>query len=294
MIMKRFGLLSLLLFLFICIGTNAWADNEKTDPEPSRAISEKSGDSYDFFFYSYQPYLENISAYNPMFFLVGTNPKNSMFQFSFKYRFFRNDSTLTENNPWLTHFYFAYTQTSFWDLKSQSMPFEDSSYKPEFFYLSSNYRSVDSSFAGLFFQFGARHESNGQSGDISRGTNTAYIKPIMIFYDKSSLWGLQIAPKLCAYFLNEDDTNPDLDDYRGYFNLQIKFGKADNVVVDNHIWAAREGMSFQTDITYPLNRHIPFHLNIYLQGQYSNRLAERLRYYQERTEVFRLGVAIIR
>lgn len=285
--------LIVLIIMFASIPV-LWAAEEQPHSVPSPGPDNLTDDCYDFFFYTYQPYLENISAYNPMYFLFGTNPKNSMFQFSFKYKFIKNRSNQPSAAPWYSKIYFAYTQTSFWDLKSESMPFDDTSYKPELFFLSSNYRGLESAFAGFFLQMGARHESNGQSAELSRSTNTVYIKPIMIFYNKHSEWGLQIAPRLCAYFNNDNDTNPDLKDYRGFMNLQVKFGKADNVVVDNHIWTAREGISFQTDITYPLNRHIPTSLDIYFQAQYSNRLAERLRDYQERTEVFRLGFAVIR
>ena len=66
----------------------------------------------------YQPYLVNLGAYNPMYFLVGTNPENSKFQVSFKYRFFKPENTLAERLPWVSGLHFAYTQTSFWDLKS--------------------------------------------------------------------------------------------------------------------------------------------------------------------------------
>ncbi len=250
--------------------------------------------SYDAFFSLYQPYLENISAYKPMYFLVGANPEKSAFQFSFKYQFLDIDDPLAQKNAWISRLFFAYTQTSFWNLASKSKPFEDTSYKPEIFFLSSNLRERDSLFAGLFFQTGAQHESNGQSGMLSRSTNYLYLKPLMIFYQKSSGYGLQVAPKFWIYVLNDEETNGDFDKYRGFMDLQLKFGKADSVVIDTHFWTAAKGSSFQCDLTYPINRHFDTNLNLYLHAQYSYRLSERLLAYQERTEAFRLGVSIVR
>ena len=86
----------------------------------------------------YQPYFKNLSAYKPTYFLVGADPSNSKFQFSFKYQFLGDQGSWAQAHPWVKGFHFVYTQTSFWDLKSVSAPFEDTSYKPDFFYLTPN------------------------------------------------------------------------------------------------------------------------------------------------------------
>lgn len=93
----------------------------------------KEFEALDSLYELYQPYLKNLAAYDPMYFLVGTDPEKSKFQFSFKYRLFNPERTLAQKHSWVKGFHFAYTQTSFWDLKSASKPFEDTSYKPEFF-----------------------------------------------------------------------------------------------------------------------------------------------------------------
>jgi outer membrane phospholipase A len=116
----------------------------------------------------------------------------------------------------------------------------------------------------------------------------------MIFYGNLSGYGLQIAPKIWVYLMNADEDNPDLKDYRGFFDLEVKFGKADSIVADTHFWYAREGASVQLDVTYPLNRHLPTNLNAYLYVQYANRLAEKLRLYRERSKAFRIGISIVR
>jgi hypothetical protein len=105
----------------------------------------------DSLFTLYQPYLGNIAAYEPMYFLVGTDPEKSKFQVSFKYRFFNPQSKFAERHPWVEGFHLGYTQTSFWDLESSSAPFEDTSYKPELFWLSRNSISGQSILRGLCF-----------------------------------------------------------------------------------------------------------------------------------------------
>ena len=240
----------------------------------------------------YQPYLKNLAAYDPMYFLVGTDPKKSKFQFSFKYRLFDINSTLVKDHPWTKGFHLAYTQTSFWDLESASKPFEDTSYKPEFFFRSPNIRVPWAT--GFFLKGGFQHESNGRAGEYSRSTNFLYIKPIYIAYSKNTKLGIMIAPKIWTYIDNEDENNPDLKDYRGYFDVEMKVGQADGFVLGSNFRWAKEGGSMELDLTYPLSQFIFKNLNLYFQVQYVNALAESLINYRDRTEAVRLGFAIVR
>ena len=243
----------------------------------------------------YEPFQKNASPYKPVYFLVGTDPEKSKYQISFKYRFFDSDSSFAESHPWITGLHLGYTQTSFWDLESDSAPFDDTSYKPEFFWLSKNYlTSAYGLLRGVFLQGGFQHESNGRGGDLSRSTNFAYIEPVLVFYDADSKVGLQLSPKIWTYVENDDDTNGTLPDYRGYFDLGAKFSLAENFVVGTQFRWADEGISFQLDFSYPLNNLFGDALNVYLYAQYSNALAESLLDYEDRTQAFRLGLAFIR
>ena len=252
----------------------------------------KEFEALDSLYELYQPYLKNITAYEPMYFLVGTDPKKSKFQFSFKYRLFNPERTLAQKYSWVKGFHFAYTQTSFWDLESASKPFEDTSYKPEFFFLSPNIRIPWAT--GFFVKGAFQHESNGRGGEDSRSTNFLYIKPIYIAYHKNTKLGIMIAPKIWTYIANENENNPDLEDYRGYFDLEIKLGQADGFVLGSHFRWAKEGGSMELDLTYPLHRFIFKNLDLYFQVQYVNALAESLLDYRDRTEAVRLGFAIVR
>ena len=241
----------------------------------------------------FQMFADKLTFYEPMYFLVGTDPEESKFQLSFKYRFFNKDAPLVKNFYWVEGFHLAYTQTSFWDLESASAPFRDTSYKPELFFLSP---AIDVDIPRLYLfriQTGFQHESNGRGGAESRSTNILYVKPILIF-GKGTPFALEVAPKVWVYVANDDDTNPDLEDYRGYFDLELKFARARSLALTAHYTYAREGSSFQVDVTYPLSRLLAGNLDLYFQAQYFNGYAESLLRYTEKTEAVRLGIAIVR
>jgi phospholipase A1/A2 len=241
----------------------------------------------------YQPYAVNISAYEPIYFLAGTELEKSKLQISFKYRFFNPQGTLTSRLPWMQGFHFGYTQTSFWDLEQASAPFEDNNYKPELFFVSANVKPRLSWMDGLFIQTGFQHESNGGSGDSSRSTNHIYLRPIAIFYDPGSRSGLLLAGKIWTYVYNSS-RNHDLNEYRGYFELESKFGKTDGWVLGSTLrWASR-GPSISMDLTYPIHKILRDNLDFHFQIQYTNALAESLLDYRQRTKALRLGIAIVR
>lgn len=244
----------------------------------------------------YQPYAKNITPYEPIYFLVGTDPAKSKFQLSLKYRPVQDGGSLVARYPWTRGFHLAYTQTSFWDLEDDSKPFEDTSYKPEVFWVSSAWDGAAATGGGLwgFVQAGYQHESNGKGGSDSRSTNHLYFKPIFAAYDKSTKLGVMIAPRVWAYVANEDSTNRDLYRYRGNFDLEIKLGKADSLVFGALVRAAGKGVSVAADLTYPLSHYLMENFGLYLHLQYVNALAENMLNYRERTEAVRLGFSLVR
>lgn len=241
-----------------------------------------------------QPYLGSISAYEPIYFLVGANPEDSKFQLSFSYRLIDQNGPLAASSSWVNGLHFGYTQVSFWDLKSDSAPFEDTSYKPELFHLTTNLSWRPPWMQGLFLQSGVLHESNGRGGDASRNTNILYIKPVAILFSRGSSFGIQVAPKVWGYFKNSDDSNGDLPDYRGYFAIDVKVGKSNGLVAGANFRWAKEGGSVQVDLNYPLHQYLGNNLAVDLQIQYVNTLAESLLNYRERTEAFRMGLSFMR
>ena len=262
-------------------------------PQQDSSVEDVSP-TLDSLFTLYQPYIGNMGGYKPMYFLVGTDLSKSKFQISFNYRFFNPESVVAEYHPWVKGFHFGYTQTSFWDLGSSSAPFEDNSYKPEMFWVSKNFITAGPKVKGIFLQTGVQHESNGRGGDESRSTNFVYAQPIFMFLSNAHHFLLQLSPKFWLYANNDNETNPDLDQYRGYFDLGFKIGKMDSFVLNTSFRWASEGPSIQLDLTYPLHRFLFNTLDSYIHVQYTNALAENLIDYQERSHAFRLGFSVVR
>ena len=298
--MKIYSLIIFILSGILFLATpSALAGNKTmstvTSAEPDKRINTNKSQDFqtlDSMFSLYQPFLKNISAYKPIYFLVGADPSETRFQFSFRYRFLNPGLSLVKKYHWIQGVHLAYSQTSFWDLKARSQPFKDSSYMPELFFLTpsllKNFGIED-----FFFQTGYQHESNGRGEELSRSTNYLYFKPIFIFFHKRNPFGIQVAPKFWIYANNDNETNPDLKDYRGYFDLGIKAGKADGFIIETHFRDARKGGSFRIDITYPLNNLFK-NIDLYFQLQYVNALAENLINYKQRSRAFRLGFSIVR
>lgn len=239
-----------------------------------------------------QPYITNIAAYEPIYFLFGTRLSKSKFQFSFKYHFLEGEDA---SESWLSGINFGYTQTSFWDLAAESLPFKDTSYKPELFYVSRNLSDGKLKWAdGLFLKTGFKHESNGQGGVDSRSTNYLYLEPIAIFFNSQSRYGLRVSPQVWTYVKNSREDNPDLRDYREFFKLKLKAGRADGPVFSADLGWARKGGSAELNFSYPLKTRFTRDLRVYLQVQYVNALAESLLNYHERTDATRIGFSFVR
>ena len=159
----------------------------------------------------------HLSTYEPIYFILGTYPA-AEFQFSLKYRLFTfsNADNFVEHAA--DHFFFAYTQTSFWDLLSRDPSFYDSSYKPSlFFYYTNLFESASTNFFQLDLQPGAEHESNGKGSTGERSLYTGYLQPTATFRLPEN-FTFTLQPRAREYFL-VGQNNPDIADYRGYVDL---------------------------------------------------------------------------
>jgi outer membrane phospholipase A len=113
-----------------------------------------------------QSFVENLSIYEPIYFLLGVDPglEESKFQLSFKYRLFNPGGWMAARAAWLSGFHLGYTQRSVWDLESTSEPFDDTSYMPELFYLLPKIDLNTARVSAFGIQGGFQHESNGKGG----------------------------------------------------------------------------------------------------------------------------------
>ena len=159
-----------------------------------------------------------LSENDPMYFIIGWHDGYSArFQLSFKYRLFDTGTGFGRSRPWLSGFYFGYTQNSLWDLSSDSKAFRDTSYRPQFFWKWD--REDDKTFVDSV-RLGVEHESNGRDGPRSRSVNTAFIRPEwhMSFANGHEL---QFTPKIYSYL--DRDENPDIQGYRGHVDWRVRY-----------------------------------------------------------------------
>lgn len=284
----------LILNSAVALGADASTDAASGAAPSPGAINFGNYSSPDSLLSLYQPFLTNMGPYQPIYFLLGVDPEDSRFQLSFKYQLFGDDCPAATACNWITGIHLGYTQTSSWDLESDSAPFEDTSYKPEIFYLSKNVSLRPRWMNALFYEVGLQHESNGRDDVGSRSTNYFYVSPMGIVYSSAQQTGLLIAPKFVYFFNNSDDTNPDIEDYRGHFELELKTGTAQGIIFGSTLHFASEGTSLQLDMTYPLSMFFFKNLEFYVHAQYVDTLAETLLNYKERTEAFRIGFSLVR
>lgn len=236
-----------------------------------------------------------FAAYEPIYFLYGTEQPNAKFQISFKYQFVPPDSPLGRKAPALTGFHVGYTQISFWDLEGESKPFFDNSYKPELLWLWDDIRPGDwGPIKRLDLQLGVQHESNGRSGDESRSLNIAYVRPTVTFGDRSD-WFVSVAPRIWSYIGSNDD-NDDIEQFRGYGDLKLVVGKGDGlqIAATGRLGADGDRGSLQVDVSYPIRKVLFDSFDVYLHGQYFTGYGESLLRYDDSDSTFRLGISLVR
>jgi outer membrane phospholipase A len=232
-----------------------------------------------------------LSFYDPMYFVVGPGiDGNAQFQLSFKLRLYEPRDR--SSRRFINNFYLGYTQTSLWDLTSDSKPFLDTSYRPALFYYVPDIGwRVDGRAVGL--AAGYEHESNGQDGSDSRNLDSLFVKPYFTFGDPSRFYWT-FAPKLYLYL--DKTENPDIAKYRGYGDFRFTYGKDDDWQLAASLRKGTQSSAYSIDLqwTYPLARWFDGVAG-YLMVQYFNGWGETLLDYNQRESYrFRAGYAISR
>ncbi len=231
----------------------------------------------------------HIYGYEPIYFLLGQYP-GAEFQFSLKYKVF--DLT-SDWNP-LAHSYFAYTQTSFWDLFSRDPSFYDTSYKPSAFLF----------YPGIFqknrfqldLQGGYEHESNGRGGDMERSLNTIYLQPAVRF-DLPAHFQFSFQTR-AWYYLTLGSNNEDLPDYRGYADLLGALAWTNPQGGEKIQFATRLRIGDEgshAGLLFDLRFNLPHgsHFNPTIQLQYFTGYGQSLRQYDQASHAFRAGLCIL-
>jgi phospholipase A1 len=187
-----------------------------------------------------------LSENDPMYFVAGLRGgTTARFQLSFKYRLFDVSAGFGQDQPWLSGLYFGYTQTSLWDLSSESKVFRDTSYRPSLFWRWSR-TDERAFFDGA--RLGLEHESNGYEGERSRSINTVFVRPEWQWRlpDGGSF---EFTPKLYSYLDKEE--NPDIGRYRGYVDWRARYDSAGSWIVTA---VARRGTASKGSLLVDVSR----------------------------------------
>jgi len=233
---------------------------------------------------------EALSVHEPMYFLLGDGKEfTARFQLSLKYRIFDPRNRLAQSLPPLQGLYFGYTQTSLWNLGEESRPFEDTSYRPSFFWM---YDSGKTGWIPRGVRFGYEHESNGRSEQASRSIDTLFAQPSW----ETVIDGrrLVLAPKLYFYLDKED--NADIHRYRGYGDWILRYGSE-----NSWIWRLqyRHGVggrnTLQLDVSYPVREPLFARTGTFFYFQLLHGYGETLLNYKAQTGLRAwLGLALVR
>ena len=258
---------------------------------PSSLLAANSDNCEDSIVGCFQTAKESaLSVHEPMYLIAGgeySEDIKARFQFSFKYQVFDQQSSLVSSAPWLKNFHLSYTQTSLWNWSKDSLPFEDTSYKPSLFFLLNKSPVYD------LLSFGYTHESNGQAGEVSRSVDALFIQPVWTFPLADS--SLTIFPRF-LYFLSKGEFNEDITDYRGYVDLNLRYGNQDSWGINTlYRYGSQDKHSVQVDLTYPIRTPISIRTGGFLYLQYFHGYGESMLNYNERVgPILRIGLGIVR
>ena len=230
-----------------------------------------------------------LSENEPIYFVVGAREDvTARFQLSFKYRLFDYGSGFGHERPWLAGFYFAYTQTSLWDLSSESKVFHDTSYRPSLFW---KWERTDARTWIDAARVGAEHESNGGDGPRSRSVNMLFVRPEWRWPVGGGR--LEFAPRVNHYM--DKAENPDIEKYRGYVDWRVRYDTGGNWIASVLGRAGTGGHgSLQIDLSRRA-RDLKFGpISGYLYAQYFNGYGEDILDYNVRRKAqLRIGFAIV-
>jgi outer membrane phospholipase A len=234
-----------------------------------------------------------LGFHEPMYFVVGGDkPSGARYQLSFRYRLFDGQGVVAETFPLVRGLYFGFTQTSLWDLASDSKPFRDTSFRPSLFYQW----KISNPLVGdtLALAAGYEHESNGRDGTDSRSIDTLFARADLRYHLPDGRTYVGVEPKVLTYI--DKDDNPDITRYRGYGQLGLRIGRDDSLVLSTILRRGTAGVgSTQFDLSYPLRRSIFSGVGAFVHLQYFNGYGQTLLDYDEsRHPQIRVGVSIVR
>ncbi len=211
---------------------------------------------------------------------INIQPWETKFQISLKLPLARG---LFDGNGDL---FVAYTNRSFWQQfnKQGSSPFRDSNHEPEIWLSFKN----DINIFGLrnsIIRTGVVHQSNGQSGSLSRSWNRVYAD----FIFEQGNWYFSLKPWWRIPESSNNDDNPDIQDYLGNFEFGALYKKDNHtfdLLVRNNLDVSDNHGAVQLGWTFPLSD------NVHGYVQWFNGYGESLIDYNSHSNSIGLGIKL--
>jgi phospholipase A1 len=188
--------------------------------------------------------------------------------------------------------YFGYTQVSLWQAYNHdiSAAFRETNYEPELMFTFQH----DQELFGLrsrMFSIGVNHQSNGQSGELSRSWNRILANWVLerdgVYVSFRPWVRLPEREKRSPTDYTGDD-NPDIEEYMGNFELSALYTKGREtygLMLRNNLKHENRG-ALQIDYTYPLGPQVRGYV------QYFYGYGESLIDYNYRTNRIGFGIML--
>ncbi|MGF1716877.1 phospholipase A, partial [Photobacterium chitinilyticum] len=231
-----------------------------------------------------------ISTYRPNYFLIthDSSPNNAPFdapagtfdEEEIKFQVSFQMPVATELFGGNTDLMFGYTSTAWWQLFNEDIdnPFRETNYEPELFL--SHHANADIFGLKLTdWDLGINHQSNGQSGELSRGWDR------IVGTAAFEITNDMIVGMKAWHILRTQTRNSDIESYMGYGEIGVGWTPNRNTFTAMYR-PASEGDAMQLTWSYPVSEY----LRVY--AQYWNGYGESLLNQRVRTQRVGLGVAL--
>lgn len=123
--------------------------------------------------------------------------------------------------------------------------------------------ATDYSFAGWTLrdvEFGLNHQSNGRSEPTSRSWNRVYARLMA----QNGNWLVEAKPRFRISESANDDDNPDITKYMGYYRLTLGYQAGESIfsVRSNYNWNSGYGGA-ELGWSYPISEHVRFYTQVF-------------------------------
>ncbi|MGB5306423.1 MAG: phospholipase A [Gammaproteobacteria bacterium] len=182
--------------------------------------------------------------------------------------------------------YAGYTNRSFWQVydSTDSSPFRETNHEPEIWF-SWNTRWRFLGVTNRVVRGGFVHQSNGRGGTLSRSWNRLFAEFI---FEKGKYSG-SFKPWWRIPEDADNDDNPDIDDYLGYFeflNVYTKSNHSFSVMLRNNLRSSKNRGAVQVEWNFPLLKYLDGYV------QWFNGYGESLIDYNHNVNSFGIGVSL--